>query len=492
MFKDVFVLKKTSWHVKMMKYIWNLDYKSFSHMCPYWWLSVFNVLIAFIPVFLVKEGYRLLKWILPAFFSILGAIISQFSKYVFVKPGRFIGDVSVSAYKAIAVPIQKKWMAATAVRRERRQLAAEEKKRRQDEYIKELLERIKARGIKEYIEDNKGEIDVETRNKIRSYDYGFFDKLLDGISEFNYRQQEIGRQQAEERQAKWEEERYKRAAKKLDAMWQTEWGQAIGEDPQNTVKKKTARELEEEIRKVKEEKERQRILRNKARIVKLNNFIKPIMKTLAYLIGIVLAALILYGLYLAAPSIWHALVWIWNILVTIFIFLCHIPSYIWGFFTWIGDGVSSVKHETWTNTGKTIMWIFIWLLGIGGILLGLAYLNYLASQRKYDESIKPPTKKRKKDKSLPVYLHALVGLGVMLTKWASLMRPLGLRFIEVGGFIRDAIRGIGRLFVLLVTYLVDFLLFLVKCVRFLIQMLKNQCPAIQWVDEDELKNKPNE
>jgi len=54
MIKDVFVLSKNAWHSKLMKYIWNLNYRDFSHMCPYFWLSVFNV-IAFVPVFIGKS-----------------------------------------------------------------------------------------------------------------------------------------------------------------------------------------------------------------------------------------------------------------------------------------------------------------------------------------------------------------------------------------------------------------------------------------------------
>jgi hypothetical protein len=53
MIKDVFVLKSNSWHSKLMKYMWNLDNKNFSHICPYFWLSVFNVFF-FIPYFIIR------------------------------------------------------------------------------------------------------------------------------------------------------------------------------------------------------------------------------------------------------------------------------------------------------------------------------------------------------------------------------------------------------------------------------------------------------
>ncbi len=41
----IFTLKKDAWHAKLMKYIWNLDHTDFSHMCPYFWLSVANFFI---------------------------------------------------------------------------------------------------------------------------------------------------------------------------------------------------------------------------------------------------------------------------------------------------------------------------------------------------------------------------------------------------------------------------------------------------------------
>ncbi len=55
MIKDVFQLKKNSWHAKLMKFTWNLDTRDFSYMCPYFWLTAFNVI--FIPVILLLKGF---------------------------------------------------------------------------------------------------------------------------------------------------------------------------------------------------------------------------------------------------------------------------------------------------------------------------------------------------------------------------------------------------------------------------------------------------
>jgi Asp-tRNA(Asn)/Glu-tRNA(Gln) amidotransferase C subunit len=53
MIKDVFHLKKNSWHSRLMNYIWGFEYCDFTHICPYFWLSILNVLIIG-PVALIK------------------------------------------------------------------------------------------------------------------------------------------------------------------------------------------------------------------------------------------------------------------------------------------------------------------------------------------------------------------------------------------------------------------------------------------------------
>lgn len=45
MFKDVFKLKKKSWYMWLMKYIWGLDYYDFSHVCPVFWITIINIVI---------------------------------------------------------------------------------------------------------------------------------------------------------------------------------------------------------------------------------------------------------------------------------------------------------------------------------------------------------------------------------------------------------------------------------------------------------------
>ena len=64
MIKDVFKLKKDSWHAKLMKYTWGLDHSDFSHICPYFHLTWLNCIL-FIPLFIVKTVINLI--LMPLF-----------------------------------------------------------------------------------------------------------------------------------------------------------------------------------------------------------------------------------------------------------------------------------------------------------------------------------------------------------------------------------------------------------------------------------------
>jgi hypothetical protein len=77
MIKDVFVLSKNAWHAKLMYFIWKYDYRDFPSMCPYFWLSVLNVIIV---IFLgIPYGiYRILK----PFCRFIGDMCSSLSNIV--------------------------------------------------------------------------------------------------------------------------------------------------------------------------------------------------------------------------------------------------------------------------------------------------------------------------------------------------------------------------------------------------------------------------
>ncbi len=55
MFVESFTLNKNSWHAKLMKLIWGYKPRDFTHMCPYFWLTIFNVIV-FIPYIVILGG----------------------------------------------------------------------------------------------------------------------------------------------------------------------------------------------------------------------------------------------------------------------------------------------------------------------------------------------------------------------------------------------------------------------------------------------------
>lgn len=61
MIKDIFKLKKNSWHLNLMKWIWGYNENNFRNMCPYFWLTIFNVV--FLPFIAFLFGIRELFFI---------------------------------------------------------------------------------------------------------------------------------------------------------------------------------------------------------------------------------------------------------------------------------------------------------------------------------------------------------------------------------------------------------------------------------------------
>lgn len=66
MFDKGFSLSKSSWHAKLMKFVWGFKPEDFSHMCPYFWLTIFNlfIIIPFAPFKLIWLG---LTWVFDTF-----------------------------------------------------------------------------------------------------------------------------------------------------------------------------------------------------------------------------------------------------------------------------------------------------------------------------------------------------------------------------------------------------------------------------------------
>lgn len=57
MIKDVYKINKDGWAMKLMHFIWGYTYRDFPNMCPFFWLSLLNVMI----VILIGIPYLLFK-----------------------------------------------------------------------------------------------------------------------------------------------------------------------------------------------------------------------------------------------------------------------------------------------------------------------------------------------------------------------------------------------------------------------------------------------
>lgn len=218
----------------MMKYIWNLNYSDFSHMCPYWWLSVFNVII-FVPLFTVKESFKLLGKGLKKIGNIIWTMIEMVEDHF--------------------------------------------EKMEQDRLQKELdfyvanPDKIKDISDKEYNRLKSAE----------SFNYSL-EKMFGNIRWEGFKEQEaikINVAKAKEQEELRKE--FERTAKLLSER-----------EKERILQEKTMREFLEEQRKADIEFERQRIIKNKQRINAILRVVKPILTYSAYTIGSIIVLIVLY------------------------------------------------------------------------------------------------------------------------------------------------------------------------------------------------------
>lgn len=245
MFKDIFELKKNSYHSRMMKYIWNLNYYDFSHMCPYWWLSVFNHII-FIPIFLLRQLWKGMGGLV----NIVGALLS-------------------SVYEMI------------------------------DEYLTNLEE---ARYKKEYqyFQQHPDEL-LALKEKARAK---LFEKTKKYIGWGGYRNLDEAYSNLAwtERMAKEEEEERLEREKRKEKFLQICDDLNKIELVQTNKFENYLKEYEEKKRKEAYLAQAERIKRNKQRINKILKIVKPIMTIFAYTVGVILGLVVFY--YLVKLVMW--------------------------------------------------------------------------------------------------------------------------------------------------------------------------------------------
>ena len=243
MFKDVFKVKKTSYHARMMKYIWNLDYYNFSHMCPYFWLSIFNHFII-VFVFIFKQVYRL----------------------VFVKFVRFMLEMLMSVH----------------------------------EHINDYFDEIEQQKLQK-----KAYYYIEHPEILGKFKYRYIDKFLDKINDTDLRWKVRDLYYESSRKIETEKEREIRLAKEAEAekerlrLREEFMKMCEDQEKRNKLLQTEAyidyvKKEHEKRKRAEEEAKRQRIIRNKQRITNILKIVKPILTWCAYLLG---SFVVIVGLY---------------------------------------------------------------------------------------------------------------------------------------------------------------------------------------------------
>lgn len=357
MFKDVFVLKKTSWHVKMMKYIWNLNYYDFSHMCPYWWLTVFNHIV-FIPVFLAKSIYKGCSMLANFIGSWFEALMDYYEQ-------KRVDNYRTLAKKLVEDP--------------KRVLRLSDDERQK---------------VYQYMGYNERQIVSSYYNQVQTDNY--------------YKKQKIEQEKRIIEQEKEEkvQKTYEEAVKSIN-----------DKEAANIASVAAEKEYLREQEKIREEAERQRRIRNKQKITRILKIVKPILTYGAYTIGSLLVLIALY--------------------------------YFGIFIVWSYTKLSEIKHSTYVELLKSLWWIckISFASGIIGVII-----YFITKQIR---------KIRIPDIEIEINIPHF-GIRKFFSRMFNyLLIPFD--FIINKGII-PFFKAIGN------------------GIKLIIQMIKNECPAIKWED----------
>ena len=338
-----------------MKYIWNLDYYDFSHMCPYWWLTVFNHIV-FIPIFIVKSAYK--------GFSMLA---------------NFIGS----------------WFEALM-----------------DYYEQKRVDNYRTLA-KKLIEDPKKVLRLSDSERQRVYDYMEWDEVK-AVKSYYYKVQaendskkQIAEQKKEEQKI---QKTYEEAVKSIN-----------DNKAANLVSIEAQKQYLKEQERIREEVERQRRIRNKQKITRILKIVKPVLTYGAYIIGTLLVLIAVY--------------------------------YLGVFVVWSYTKLSEVKHSTYVEI-LNYLWLICKVIFAIGICALIIYflVKWIGKQI---SKIKIP------DVEIEINIPSF-GIRKFFSKMIDyLVLPFNI-IINKG--IIPFFRAIGN------------------GIKLIIQMIKNECPAIKWED----------
>lgn len=415
MFKDVFTLKKRAWHARMMKYIWGLDHHDFSHICPYWWLSVANCFI-FIEFFTVVEGFKLIIYIFKMIFKFFNLITEPF-----------------------IVSFQD-WSKERNRKAEIKREAKEERKRQRD--------RERWEKWSKYYRENP-----EKLVEIKAKSYSVFDKIADNLRRWHYEDWEKIRDQVYTLEEKLEEaqiikdaeEARLKAVAYLKAKKDKFLSIYKGDDVEALL---VDGNFEDYLRKWENQKKQAEIEAEAARRRAAKDRINHILRIIkipttiaAYTLG---TGAILFGVY-----------WLFR------------------FFIWTAEGFNSVHHKSWVKFGSLILAILLIILALvaGATILYLLWRGFWWLLNKWEDYRYERRQRRNISDNSVIYAER-----------KKKTHPID-RIANVMDKIFDGLNWIGNIFVIIWNKIIVKAYKAIRsAILFLIQMIKNNCPAIEWED----------
>jgi hypothetical protein len=430
MFRDVFVLKKAAWHCRLMRYIWGLSHDDFSHICPYFWLSIFNVIVS--PVLLpIMFGFRS---ILP----FIGKYTYKFSRWVFVGITETLDDWGqrMDAYTQRQYEI---W--------EQKHLEALRKQRDSPAFKKFVNTQTSALDVLKYVSD----VDYTFRKRskrerkwlklfkdLHRIDKSAFDNLLKAREDYLNKQNE----ESESDKLKREMTILARRQKTEDDQLKLQYKAARQEQEEMIEHARKLKIAEEKLAREKKARSKEvlaieRRMMNKRRINKILKVVKPIAVGFVYLMGAIAVLSGTYVLYL--------------------------------FIRVIGKAIGSVPHAKYISLGKVIGNVALVILAIA-VFAFIIYLIVNLVKRITLPKINNPFAgiKRPRIRIIINTPEIPIKSKVLIPIWKGFLIPVGKLFPKGLKYtiwpFKQLFKGIALFF------------------KILIQTIKNNCPAIDWKD----------
>lgn len=484
MFKDVFVLRKNAWHSRLMHYIWGLRYHDFSHICPYFWLSIFNVIIS--PIFL---PLKFTFWtLIPRYMAIPAWRFFKWSCNKLEQWGQHLGD----EYNKWCEKQQEKYKQELIDEMIKREEAAMKRVRDIPERIITILEKPSQdyrdrSNLNDYVYLKTKGLGKKKAKRWRDWWHTFLDlhrinpdaftglinkkkeeikeeeervnKIVEALKAVNNttapsdgltrpapemrpetEEEKIKRERREQKEEQKEQKRQEKLDKKEEKRLEREAKKKERDEKRRQYRELKAQEREEKRKKREAYKADQRI-RNKQRINKILKIVKPISVVFIWLIGNAAATV---GLILLVKGI-----------------------------KLLNAALGTVKHSTYVSIGSVLKTILIW----GGLAVAAFFVIW--SLILIFRRIKLPKIRIK----LPRIKIPFPEVNMSSVSIPKVKIPVNK--VVVKPFV-GTMKYIWKIIKLSAKYFVWPFVKVAKGIRsfsiILVQTIKNNCPAIHWKD----------